>query len=67
MPEIFLVMKKIKSIEDVIDLIPHQAIPWGKLSKEEEISYRYFLPIWYVKYISRSFDERTATESNPTG
>jgi 16S rRNA (cytosine967-C5)-methyltransferase len=54
--------KKIKSIEKVIDLIPRQEIPWGRLSKEEEISYRYFLPNWYVKHIYRSFDERTATE-----
>ena len=54
--------KKLKSIWEVIDLIPHQEIPWGKISQEEESAYRCFLPIWYVKYIFRSFDERTAAD-----
>jgi 16S rRNA (cytosine967-C5)-methyltransferase len=54
--------KKIKSIGDVTNLIPHQEIPWGRMSHEEESAYRCFLPIWYVKYIFRSFDERTAAD-----
>ena len=54
--------KKLKSIGDVIYLIPHQEIPWGRISQEEESAYRCFLPIWYVKYIFRSFDERTAAD-----
>jgi 16S rRNA (cytosine967-C5)-methyltransferase len=55
-------VKKLKPIEDVLDLIPYQRIPWDQLSKEEESAYRCFLPIWYVKYISRSFDEQTAAD-----
>jgi 16S rRNA (cytosine967-C5)-methyltransferase len=54
--------KKLKPIEDALDLIPHQRIPWDQLSKEDESAYRCFLPIWYVKYIFRSFDERTAND-----
>lgn len=54
--------KKLKPIEDALDLIPYQRIPWDQLSKEEESAYRCFLPIWYVKYISRSFDEQTAAD-----
>jgi 16S rRNA (cytosine967-C5)-methyltransferase len=54
--------KKLKPIENALDLIPYQMIPWNQLSKEEESAYRCFLPIWYVKYIFRSFDERTATD-----
>jgi 16S rRNA (cytosine967-C5)-methyltransferase len=54
--------KKLKPIDGVLDLIPHQRIPWNQLSKEEETAYRCFLPIWYVKYIFRSFDERTAAD-----
>ena len=55
-------VKKLKPIEDALDLIPYQSIPWDQLSKEEESAYRCFLPIWYVKYISRSFDEQTAAD-----
>jgi 16S rRNA (cytosine967-C5)-methyltransferase len=54
--------KKLKPIENALDLIQYQRIPWDQLSKEEESAYRCFLPIWYVKYIFRSFDERTATD-----
>jgi 16S rRNA (cytosine967-C5)-methyltransferase len=54
--------KKLKPVEDALDLIPHQRRPWDKLNKEEELAYRCFLPIWYVKYIFRSFDERTAAD-----
>ncbi|OGD59260.1 hypothetical protein A3K78_10345 [Candidatus Bathyarchaeota archaeon RBG_13_52_12] len=54
--------KKLKPIEDALDLIPYQRIPWDQLNKVEESSYRCFLPIWYVKYIFRSFDERTAAD-----
>ncbi len=55
-------IKKIESIEEVIDLIPHQEIPWEKLSREEALAYRSFLPNWYIKHIYRSFDEQTANE-----
>jgi 16S rRNA (cytosine967-C5)-methyltransferase len=54
--------KKIKPIEEAIDLIPHQEIPWEEISKEEETAYRCFLPSWYVKHIYKTFDERSATD-----
>ena len=54
--------KKIKPIEEVIDLIPHQEIPGERINKEEESAYRCFLPSWYVKHIYRTFDERTAAD-----
>ena len=54
--------KKLEPIEKSLDLIQYQRIPLDQLSKEEESAYRCFLPIWYVKYLFRSFDERTAAE-----
>ncbi|MCX6643317.1 MAG: RsmB/NOP family class I SAM-dependent RNA methyltransferase [Candidatus Bathyarchaeota archaeon] len=54
--------KKIKQIEEAIDLIPRQEIPWERISKEEKSAYRCFLPSWYVKHIYRSFDEQTAAD-----
>jgi 16S rRNA (cytosine967-C5)-methyltransferase len=54
--------KKIKSVEEAIDLIPHQRIPWGSMSQDEELSYRYFLPVWYVTYLRSHFDNQTVLD-----
>lgn len=52
--------KKLIPVEEAIDLIPHQKIPWGSLSHDEEMAYRYFLPVWYVNYLESHFDKRNA-------
>jgi 16S rRNA (cytosine967-C5)-methyltransferase len=54
--------KKLKSIGDSLDLIPNQTIPWSQLSKEEELAYKNFLPLWYLKYVYSSFDKCTAAD-----
>ncbi len=54
--------RRLKPVEEAIDLIPHQEIPWGKLSREEALAYRCFLPIWYVKYIQTNFNELDAAD-----
>ena len=54
--------KKFKPVEEAIDLIPHQEIPWGRLSHQETLAYRCFLPIWYVEYILANFNEVRAAD-----
>ena len=50
--------RKLIPVEEAIDLIPHQEIPWGSISHDEELAYRNFLPVWYVKYLRGLFDEQ---------
>ena len=52
--------KKLIPVEEAIDLIPNQKIPWGSFSHDEELAYRNFLPVWYVRYLNSRFDERNA-------
>ncbi|MBN1683566.1 RsmB/NOP family class I SAM-dependent RNA methyltransferase [Candidatus Bathyarchaeota archaeon] len=54
--------KKLKSILTTINLISSLKIPWGQLSREEKLAYKNFLPLWYVNYLYRTFDEQTAAD-----
>ena len=52
--------KKLRPVEEAIDLIPRLELPWGRFSHDEELAYRYFLPVWYVSYLREHFDEENA-------
>ena len=54
--------KAFKAVEEAIDLIPHQRIPWGSLSRVEELAYENFLPTWFVEYVRATFDEGIAAD-----
>jgi 16S rRNA (cytosine967-C5)-methyltransferase len=54
--------KAFKVVEEAIDLIPHQRIPWGSLSRVEALAYENFLPTWYVEYICTNFDDGVAAD-----
>jgi 16S rRNA (cytosine967-C5)-methyltransferase len=51
-----------KVVEEAIDLISHQRIPWGSLSRVEALAYKCFLPVWYVDYVCANFDEGVADD-----
>jgi 16S rRNA (cytosine967-C5)-methyltransferase len=50
--------KKLRPVEEAIDLISHIELPWSSFSHDEELAYRYFHPIWYVNYLHKHFDEQ---------
>jgi 16S rRNA (cytosine967-C5)-methyltransferase len=51
-----------KAVEEAIDLIPHQRIPWGSLSRVEALAYGNFLPVWFVEYVCANFEEGIAVD-----
>ena len=54
--------KVFKAVEEAIDLIPLQKIPWGSLSHVEALAYENFLPTWFVEYVCATFDEGIASD-----
>jgi 16S rRNA (cytosine967-C5)-methyltransferase len=50
--------KEIKPIEGAIDIIPHVQLPWKTFTKNKDLAYRYFHPVWYIEYLQRYFDEK---------
>lgn len=54
--------KEFKAVEEAIDLIPHQRIPWGSLSQVMTRAYENFLPTWFVEYVYATFDEGIAAD-----
>ena len=51
-----------KAVEEAIDLIPHQRIPWGSLSRVEALAYENFLPTWFVDYVCANFEKGIAAD-----
>ena len=51
-----------KAVEEAVDLIPLQRIPWGSLSRVEALAYENFLPTWYVEYIRTTFEGEIAVD-----
>ena len=58
----FIGRKVFKAVEETIDLIPLQRIPWGSLSRVEALAYENFLPTWFVEYVSATFNEGIAND-----
>ena len=54
--------KTLRAVEEVIDIIPHQKIPWENLSRVEALAFENFLPPWYVEYISNNFEKELAAD-----
>jgi 16S rRNA (cytosine967-C5)-methyltransferase len=54
--------KAFKAVEEAIDLIPLQRIPWGSLSRVEALAHENFLPTWFVEYVCATFDEGIASD-----
>lgn len=54
--------KTLKVVEEAIDIIPHQGIPWGRLSRVEVLAFENFLPLWYVEYVCANFKEGIAAD-----
>jgi 16S rRNA (cytosine967-C5)-methyltransferase len=54
--------KTLKVVEEAIDIIPHQRIPWGSLSRAQALAFENFLPLWYVEYVCANFEEGIAAD-----
>lgn len=50
--------KKIKPVEEAMDIIPHIQIPWKTITKNKSLAYKYFHPIWYIEYLQRYFEDK---------
>jgi 16S rRNA (cytosine967-C5)-methyltransferase len=53
-----LVSKKLRPVEEAIDIIPHEQLPWNTFTQVEDLAYRYFHPIWYVEYLQSYFNKQ---------
>jgi 16S rRNA (cytosine967-C5)-methyltransferase len=51
-----------RGVEDVIDLISHQGVPWGNLPQADALPYVSFLPAWFVDYVCATFEQETAAD-----
>jgi len=50
--------KNIRPVEEAIDIIPHEQLPWNTFTPVEDLAYRYFHPVWYVKYLQSYFNKQ---------
>ena len=51
--------RRLRKVKETRDLIPHQEIPWGSMSGDEELALRSFHPVWYIRHLRGLFDEDT--------
>ncbi|MCW4049445.1 MAG: RsmB/NOP family class I SAM-dependent RNA methyltransferase [Candidatus Bathyarchaeota archaeon] len=49
--------RKIKPVKESLDIIPHYEVPWSELDEVSKLSFKYFHPNWYVKYLLDNFEE----------
>jgi 16S rRNA (cytosine967-C5)-methyltransferase len=54
--------KKLKQVEDAVDIIPHVVIPWDTFAPIEDLAYRYFHPVWYIEYLQSAFTKQKVVE-----
>jgi len=54
--------KTLRAVEEAIDIIPRQKIPWENLSRVGVLAFENFLPLWYVEYICANFEEEIAAD-----
>jgi 16S rRNA (cytosine967-C5)-methyltransferase len=54
--------KKLRPVEEAIDIIPHEQLPWNTFTLTEDLSYRYFHPEWYIEYLLSYFNKRRVVE-----
>jgi 16S rRNA (cytosine967-C5)-methyltransferase len=54
--------KKLKQVEDAVDIIPHVVIPWDTFTPIEDLAYRYFYPVWYIEYLQSAFNKQKVVE-----
>lgn len=48
--------KKLRPVEEAIELIPYQALSWNNFSPNEVLAYKYYTPVWYIEYLRSYFD-----------
>lgn len=48
--------KEIRNVESAVDMIPLDSIPIDDMNEIDRLSYTYFHPHWYVKYLQENFD-----------
>jgi 16S rRNA (cytosine967-C5)-methyltransferase len=54
--------RKLRQVEDAIDIIPHIVLPWDTFTQIEDLAYRYFHPVWYIEYLKSIFSEHKVVE-----
>jgi 16S rRNA (cytosine967-C5)-methyltransferase len=54
--------KKLRPVEETIDIIPHEQLPWNTFTLTKDLAYRYFHPVWYIEYLQRYFNEQNIIE-----
>jgi 16S rRNA (cytosine967-C5)-methyltransferase len=50
--------KKLRPVEEAIDIIPHVQLLWNTFTQVEDLAYRYFYPVWYIEYLQNYFNEK---------
>ncbi|HIH89215.1 TPA: hypothetical protein HA344_08420, partial [Candidatus Bathyarchaeota archaeon] len=59
---VILGKKTLRGVEEAIDIIPHQKIPWESLSRIDVLAFENFLPPWYVEYVRANFEKGIAAD-----
>jgi 16S rRNA (cytosine967-C5)-methyltransferase len=54
--------KKLRPVEEAIDLIPFEKLSWDNFTPIEVLAYKYYHPVWYIEYLRNYFDELKVVE-----
>jgi 16S rRNA (cytosine967-C5)-methyltransferase len=54
--------KKLRLVEDAIDIIPHLVMSWDTFTPIEDLAYKYFHPFWYIEYLQSIFSDQKVVD-----